>query len=106
MVFRVRGVLEEFREIPPVKFRRVPHYTFTFTKSIIFVYGVQWLSSSQARTHRSFITGATCHDSSYFDKIRKYFAIIKEHNTEFRSFCNSYCLVWLCLRITKQQNCL
>jgi hypothetical protein len=48
---RVQGVLEEFREIPVVKFRGVSDYNFTFTKSIKFLCGVIYLSSSHARTH-------------------------------------------------------
>jgi hypothetical protein len=61
MVFRVKRVLEEFREIPPLKFSGVSHYIFTFTKSIKFVCGVICLSPSHARTHISFVTGATYH---------------------------------------------
>jgi len=33
MVFRVKRVMEKFREIPPVKFCRASDYIFTFTKS-------------------------------------------------------------------------
>ena len=33
MVFRVLGVLEECIEIPPVKFRGVSNYIFTFKKA-------------------------------------------------------------------------
>ena len=58
---RVQGVLEEFKEIPLVKFRGVSDYNFTFTKSIKFVCGVIYLPSSHARTHTTFITGATFH---------------------------------------------
>jgi hypothetical protein len=39
--------------------------------------------------------------SSYFDKIRQYFTITNKRNIEFKNFCSSYSLVWLCLRITK-----
>jgi hypothetical protein len=77
MVFRVQGFLEEFREIPPVIFRGVPHYIFTFTKNIKFVCGVICLSSSHARTNRLLLElhaitfSVLLFTSSYFDKIRQ-----------------------------------
>jgi hypothetical protein len=99
MVFRVQGVLQEFREISPVKFRGVSHYIFTFTKSIKFVCGVKCLSSSHARTNRFLLelhaitVSMLLFESLYLDKIRRHFIIINKHNTEFKSFCNSYSLV-------------
>jgi len=60
MVFRVLVVLEECREIRPVIFCGVPHYIFTFTKKHqLCLWGNMPLVL--ARTHTSFITGATRH---------------------------------------------
>ena len=101
MVFRLLGVLEECREIPPVKFRGVSNYIFTFTKSIKFVCGVICLSSSHARTHRLLLeihaitVSVLLFKNFYLDKIRQIFTIINKHNTKLKSFCNSYSLVRL-----------
>lgn len=107
MVSHVKRVLEEYREIPPAKFRGVSDNISTFTKSIKFVCGAICLSHSHARTHclllelHAINISVLLFKSSYFDKIRQYFTIINKNNAEFKSFCNSYSLVWLCLRITR-----
>ena len=107
MVLRVKRVLEEYREIPPAKFRGVSDYIFTFTKSIKSVCGAICLSHSHARTHRLLLelhaitVSVILFKSYYFDKIRQCFTIVNKHKAELNIFCNSYSLVWLCLRITR-----
>jgi hypothetical protein len=81
MVFRVRAVLEEFREIIPVKFRGVSHYTFIFTKSIKLVGVIICLSYSHTRTYarthplivelHAMTVLQVLFKSSYFDKFLK-----------------------------------